>query len=390
MTWKERRRRGRLFWMSLPPLASALFFASVFFLFGSIGFISAGPREGLGPAGFSAFYSAAIAVAFAWLGTRGHYLGSVALALVVALGSPYLFRWVIPQTRSLPGPGLAALFAVVAILVAYVLMLVFIGTEGRRFHRLHTEIELAVKIQQTLAPAVQRQIGDYEFAGAARPSGEVGGDLVDVVESPQGWFGYIADVAGHGVAAGVLTGLVKSAVRTNLLHSSSSDGMVANLNHVLNDLLPPESFVAFAGLGAVDGNGLLRFVAAGQPPMLHFQARTGAVQRVAVENFPLGMFPQGDFASVSLACLPGDVLAVFTDGFTEVCDRRQREFGLDRLSEVLGRCARQPLPQALAELAASVQAFGLQTDDQTMLLIRRRPDEAQPRHGARGPHAGRA
>lgn len=265
-----------------------------------------------------------------------------------------------------------ATFAVVAIIVAYVLMLVFIGTEGRRFHRLHTEVELAAQIQQSLAPAIQRQIGEFEFAGAARPSGEVGGDLVDVVESPQGWFGYIADVAGHGVAAGVLTGLVKSAVRTNLLHAGAGDGFAANLNHVLYDLLPAESFVAFAGLAASGPDAELLFFAAAQPPMLHYQASTGAVRLVGVENFPLGMFPQADFSSARVACQPGDVLAVFTDGCTDVSDRQQREFGLDGLTQVFSRCAHRPLPEILSELAAATLAFGPQTDDQTLLLVRRR------------------
>ncbi|MGH9519111.1 MAG: PP2C family protein-serine/threonine phosphatase [Terriglobales bacterium] len=320
----------------------------------------------------SAVASGIVAIGFAWLGTRGHYLYAIVLGVAISFGWPLFFSWLVPNASASPGAPATAAFAILAIIVAYVLMLVFIGTEGRRFLRLHTEVDLAAKIQQALAPAIQRQLGQFEFAGAARPSGTVGGDLVDLVGNADGWFGYVADVAGHGVAAGVLTGVVKSAVRTNLLHVEAGQRMATSLNQVLHDLLPPESFVAFAGLSA-GANGSVRFVAAGQPPLLHYQAASGQVLPVAVENFPLGMFPEGAFAETTIACQPGDVLAVFTDGFTDIFDRQQREFGLDGLTAVLTRSARRPLPELLADLAAAAQAFGPQTDDQTMLLLRRRP-----------------
>lgn len=107
--------------------------------------------------------------------------------------------------------------------------------------------------------------------------------------------------------------------------------------------------------------------------VLHFEARSGQVAQVAVENFPLGLFPQAEFAKVAICCQPGDVLAVFTEGFTEIIDRQQREFGVDGLSAVFARAGRRPLPELLTDLAAAAQAFGPQGDDQTMLLVRRLP-----------------
>jgi serine phosphatase RsbU (regulator of sigma subunit) len=41
-------------------------------------------------------------------------------------------------------------------------------------------------------------------------SGDVGGDLVDLVEQDKGWLGYVADVSGHGVSPGVVMGMFKS------------------------------------------------------------------------------------------------------------------------------------------------------------------------------------
>jgi serine phosphatase RsbU (regulator of sigma subunit) len=53
------------------------------------------------------------------------------------------------------------------------------------------------------------------------PSSEVGGDLIDVAGSEENWVAYLADVSGHGVAPGVVMGMVKSAAR--MLLSSGDD-----------------------------------------------------------------------------------------------------------------------------------------------------------------------
>ena len=65
-------------------------------------------------------------------------------------------------------------------------------------------------------PPIARRIGSFEFCGISIPSGEVGGDLIDLVESNGHWIGYVADVSGHGVGAGLLMGMAKSSARTQL------------------------------------------------------------------------------------------------------------------------------------------------------------------------------
>jgi hypothetical protein len=74
------------------------------------------------------------------------------------------------------------------------------------------------------------------------PSGEVGGDLVDLVEVEGRWLGYLADVSGHGVGSGVLMGMVKSAARMKLLTLAA----LAALLDDLNDALVPASHTAGA------------------------------------------------------------------------------------------------------------------------------------------------
>ncbi|MGH9480871.1 MAG: PP2C family protein-serine/threonine phosphatase [Terriglobales bacterium] len=368
MTWKERSRRSHRFWTQLPPHATLLFFLSVFCLFASTGFIAT--RGTWLDASVQAVFSGAIALLFAYLGTRGYYrwMGVAILLVVVwpAAEQRWLHASASPAATSAP-PGAAA--AIALIIVGYMLMVFFISTEGRRYYRLHTQIELAGEIHKALAPALAARLGEFEFAGQSRPSGEVGGDLLDLVGAPGSWLAYVADVSGHGVAAGVLMGLVKSAARTWLSARGGQDGLLPGLNRTLAELLPPENFVTFAALSPVR-HGELRLAAAGHPPLLHFHAASGQVSQLRLENFPLGLFPTAEFSSATLTCEPGDVLALYTDGIAEVFDAHGREFGDQSLETVLRQAAARPLPEAAEQIAAAARAFGAQTDDQTVLLVR--------------------
>jgi serine phosphatase RsbU (regulator of sigma subunit) len=112
-------------------------------------------------------------------------------------------------------------------------------TEGRRYARVHAEIELATEIHHVLVPSIDTKLGGFEFYGASAPSGEVGGDLIDLAGSDEAWVAYVADVSGHGVAPGLVMGMVKSAARRLLSSGAGSAHLMARLSEVLFPLKKP-------------------------------------------------------------------------------------------------------------------------------------------------------
>lgn len=374
MNWRERNARSLRFWTSLSPGANALFFLGVFFLFASVGLIGnpGGLRGGL----ISAAISGGIGTLYAFLGTRGKLGWMIAVSVLLFVVWPLtdaLFQPRVQIHTSSHGVPPASVIAMVAIVAGYIVMLLFISTEGRRYFRLHAEVDLAGQIHRALAPAIACRCGLFEVAGASHPSGEVGGDLLDVVTTPEGWFAYLADVSGHGIAAGVLMSLVKSGARTALDANPSPADVLPTLNRVLAGLLPEESYVTLASV-AGNCDATLRFAAAGHPPMLHYQAASGTVVPLTVGNFPLGMFGEAAFTATEVRCAPGDIVALFTDGLTEIFKADQREFGQEGLSAVLRAHAGAPLKECVAAMQSAARAWGPQTDDQTLLLLRCLPE----------------
>jgi serine phosphatase RsbU (regulator of sigma subunit) len=89
-----------------------------------------------------------------------------------------------------------------------------------------------------------------------------------------------------------------------------------------------------------------------------------------MEQFPLELLPSVSFTSDHVQCNPGDVFALITDGLSETCDKRDEEFGLERLSQLLLENSGRPLSEIFETVVSSVKRYGKQDDDRTLLLIR--------------------
>lgn len=240
--WQERRR----YWQSMP--LSALIWVG---LSGYLAFASVWLANDL---------DSGLRWPFWWVLVRTAILSAVgAGALVIVIGSRRRWRVfipvylvffagifivgkverVLPENRALLGPGSetvrhrlkadAALF-MLAPVMAWAVLVLFAGTQGIKHVRTRTELELAEKLQQTLAPPLAIRDARYEVHGRSAPSSQMGGDLLDAVTQDGTLFCYIGDVAGHGIQAGVFMAMVRSCVRTALLQPIPLARLLADLN----------------------------------------------------------------------------------------------------------------------------------------------------------------
>ena len=262
-----------------------------------------------------------------------------------------------------------ALAVVAAMALGYVLFLFVFITEGRRYFRVHAEMTLAAEIHHVIVPAIDTRLGAFEFYGRSVPSSEVGGDLIDVAGSEENWVAYLADVSGHGVAPGVVMGMVKSAARMLLSSGDDSRYLMPRLNEVLYPLKKPDMFATFCFV-ARSGDGL-RVGLAGHPAILRFSAQTGEITPLDCPNMPLGILPGGEFATSEIATEAGDLFAMYTDGLIEAANRAGEEFGMERFQAEVQKHGREPLDAIYRSLQESVARHGAQFDDQSVLLVRR-------------------
>ena len=275
-----------------------------------------------------------------------------------------------------PGIHFAATAMMSAIILSYLFFVVYIRREGTESFRMRNELELAHGIQETLVPPVGLQTARFEIYGISRPSEKVGGDLVDSILLPGGdAIAYVADIAGHGLPAGILMGMLKTATRTALMDGQGREPhrtlpvLLDRLNRVLPEVKEPHMYATFTGfrLGA---DGSVFYALAASPPILQWHASGQTLSHTEEGQFPLGLLPVSSFDGQRREVASGDLLVVATDGILEVCNDPQEEFGVERLKQVIAANAKDPLPELAAKILAAARGFGRQLDDQTILIVR--------------------
>jgi hypothetical protein len=365
-------------WKTMPVSSSSLFFGGVFCLFSSLVLIGTGmsfQSQSMVDMTGGALIGGVFAMAWAYAFTRRIFwlIPVVAISQFIANS---VFESMMSARHALDAQEMAqklrlhGFVEMVLVIAGYAAFIVFFNREGSRFFKTQTEVRLAGEIHRSLVPVRHETIGNVELFGTSIPSSEVGGDLFDIVQSDGNWHAYVADVSGHGVASGILMSMIKSTALMQLTKLKKPEELLTDLNDVMQPFTAPANYLTFAYVGG-NGTGKLKFALAGHLPILHYQAQTKTIVEHSDSNVPIGLFKNQNFEISELSLLPGDLLAVITDGFTEVFDSKEKEIGMEEFKAMLLSRAAKPLPEIYGELRAETMKFGKQTDDQTMLLIRR-------------------
>lgn len=374
------------FLKTVPWQARVIFLAGVFFLFCTMGLAGDITDMGREPSArfvLSTLVIAIFAMGYATAGTalRGESWKVMVPLCIVQLFLMNRFHVWFPSAAAPTALNQAeyealstrlgwdAVAIIFATLIGYTCFVYASVREGRRYFRAHAEIALAQEIHRVLVPTIDMKLGTFEFYGRSTPSGEVGGDLIDVAGTNESWVAYLADVSGHGVAPGLVMGMAKSAARMLLSSGAGSEALMPRLNEVLYPLKKPDMFITFCFVAA--RGGALHVGLAGHPSILEYSAKTNEVKEIECPNMPLGIVPEGEFAISAAGADTGTLFALYTDGFLEAANKAGEEFGVKRLMEVIRKHGTQPLVQICEAIKESVSQHGAQFDDQSLLLVRK-------------------
>ncbi|HEX4998504.1 MAG TPA: SpoIIE family protein phosphatase [Terriglobia bacterium] len=251
-----------------------------------------------------------------------------------------------------------------------------------RSQQIEAQLELARRVQtDLLAPpyAVSPQI---DFSLECIPAGEVGGDFCDVFSADNGRVALIlGDVSGKGISAALLMGLIHGA-----LHSVSwTDSPAAHENATrhLNELLckktARERFSSLFWAYFDPRESTLHYINAGHLPPLLIRRRSGSdsgnleVRRLEAGGTVLGLLPGMAYQQAQELIEEGDLLVIFSDGFSEAVNSREEEFGEDRMLDAIRDCWDKSAEEIRDTALDRVQAFidnAPPNDDQTLIVAR--------------------
>lgn len=249
------------------------------------------------------------------------------------------------------------------------------------------ELSLARELQRSLLPDTLKAPPPLAFATYFRPSTALGGDYYDLLRLADGRLAVaIADVAGHGLAAGLRSAMVKSAFEILCEEESDPRRIFERLHRLLSKRLRrPDQRRAFvtATLTTIDlESSRITLTNAGHPPS--YLLRGGQVEEILLPSPPLGALGT-DFASTELDFLPGDVWVWLSDGVIEATDGADEPFGYERVRSCLGGLPADParVKEALLEALAEHYGDGGRLDDDVTLVVMAHggSDSASPEGG---------
>ena len=365
------------YWRTLPLGRMKMFMAGYFFVGAAGGFALDLLQLNASRVGGGFFWPVLVGIGAMTLRTAAIKSVRLVPLLFLLVGvAAWLGYWASHVSTPLPVPVAVhrrVLFDAIGILVGISFgarfLLYFAGTEGVASVRMQTELSLAHDIQATLVPTISLRNATFELYGKSIPSTEMGGDLIDVIESDGGLVAYVADVSGHGLPAGQLMGMLKTAMRLAVQFRQMPVAALESVDRVLPDLKKREMYATLALL-RFDGSSEAEYALAGHPPILHYRHGCRDTALLSMEQIPLGLIPGGSYASKRVVYSPRDLFLMVTDGITEVANVRDEEFGLIRLQELLAQHATRALPEILDLIMREVRQYGLQQDDQSLLLLR--------------------
>jgi serine phosphatase RsbU (regulator of sigma subunit) len=240
--------------------------------------------------------------------------------------------------------------------------------------RIESQLEIARKVQASLLPKRPPNLPGYDVAGINLPTWQVGGDYYDYIEFPNSHCGMaIADVSGKGVPAALIMATFRAALRTQVRNDFELYHIMEAVNGLLAESLGSSEFVT-AVYGILDPEaGRFIYTNCGHNPPLLLRS-SGGSDLLDRGGMVLGVFPESRYEADTVTLDPGDALILYTDGVIEVTDRRDVEFGLERLEATLRTHWSLPAHAMIESVVNATQAYSKAdgySDDFTLLIVKR-------------------
>jgi len=248
--------------------------------------------------------------------------------------------------------------------------------------KMKKEMQIAREIQQTLVPQSTPDILGFQITSYYESAVEVGGDYYDYIDVDKDHFGIVvADVSGKGVASSLVMTMVRTIMRREALMGSSPHSLLSMANYMLMNDIPDGMFITIFYVVVNTLSGEITYCCAGHNPALLYRASKRRIQSLKPKGPPLGVprINAKEFArrlvEEKQVIQTGDVLMLYTDGITEAMNKREEQFGEERLRDIITlKKGDMNVFGIKQRLLASLKEFtegALQSDDITFVIIKK-------------------
>jgi serine phosphatase RsbU (regulator of sigma subunit) len=234
------------------------------------------------------------------------------------------------------------------------------------------ELEAGRKVQSALQPEESPIFEGWSLCLLTRPANEVCGDLVDFIKIDKDRaFLVMADVAGKGLNAALLTAKLQATVRAYVEESEPIE-LVSKVNNIFFRDSLRNIFASLLLMEINRNSDELIFVNAGHlPPVL---LTLDGLNEMSKGETALGLVKDMKYTLHQQSMKSGDVLIAYSDGVTEARNNVGNFFGLEKYLNLLRTLKHLSAKEIGASIISEIDKFAGDTranDDISLIIIKR-------------------
>lgn len=263
-------------------------------------------------------------------------------------------------------------------------------TLSTAYGRIQNDLQYASKIQKNLLPDSSFTLSGICFESFLLPCSYVAGDTYNFFQLDENHIGfYLLDVAGHGVAAALLSVMLSKMLLPYPIQSSPLKSYLpqppyyeitspAHAIKQLNNHFQVESDDSLQHFTMVYGiidlkKDKIKLCQAGHPYPILLKSNE-KIKLVGPGGFPIGMLPNLDYEEIEIDFNICDRLILYSDGITESRNKEGKQFSEKRLMNHLMENRNLTLEDLVASIKHALCAWRGRNefdDDVSILAIER-------------------
>lgn len=207
-----------------------------------------------------------------------------------------------------------------------------------------------------------------------QPLSELGGDFMDIRNTPRGCDIIIADVAGHDMGASYHSILIKAFFDENCRTGNDGQAFFRLLNRQLLENGKNERMVTAIFLRLDLRNRKGEVISAGHPPMMKLSKKIPVPEPFIAVGDVLGIHEEVRFEGRNFSFVAGDRFILHTDGLTNVFrpagrKSKKEKLGADGLDCLIKKHSLFPLKEMVVRIGDEVTEFCNHKFNDDMLLL---------------------
>lgn len=180
--------------------------------------------------------------------------------------------------------------------------------------KLQVDLLMANILQQSLLREKQ-EMPNAMMYGKYSPAQDIGGDFYDCMQIDDTVWFIMADVSADGVAAAMLSSMLKMEFQHCIRKLSSPDQVLRFMNNTFCKITQNEySLTAVVGM---IHNNIFSYSNAGQPYPLLFNAAQEKMEVLRESNLSLGLVEDEKYSLHKIDIAPGDIIITYNQGLIE-------------------------------------------------------------------------